>query len=270
MIGLDSPKQSSSRDLEGATGTRARRSFVVLATQRTGSGWVMDRVNNIRGAQGHMELFYPDIRRKPPRAGCNDYGRFVETGRQFASGRRPRAVFAYLDGLYARPGTVGFKLMYSQLRQYPEILLYLLRHRLSVVHLVRENHLDVLISEELARVTGTAHATVEEGVQDASVVELDPDIVAERVQRLGMKQQFFRRLLRVLPVPVHEISYEALLASDAAFVGLCRFLDLEADCEDRAGSRLVKRQRAPHCEVISNYRQVADALARAGHQQFLH
>ncbi|MBA2237372.1 MAG: hypothetical protein H0W24_01520 [Lysobacter sp.] len=178
---------------------QARTPFVLLAMQRTGSGWVMDRISNVPGAQGHMELLFHLRRQKPPMAGCNDYPRVVEM-RARLSKRRTAAVFEYLDGLYRRPGSVGFKLMYSQLRQNPQILPHLVRRRVRIVHLVRENLLDIPLSEELARVTGTSHVSRDQALRQVQVA-LDPATLVARVRRLAGKRQLVQGLLALLPMP---------------------------------------------------------------------
>lgn len=242
--------------------------FLVLTSQRTGSGWLMDRINNVPGAQGHMELFYHDVRRKPAMAGCNDYLRFVEQRSEL--GRRPRAVFTYLDRLYARPGAVGFKLMYSQLREYPDILPYLALRRIRIVHLVRMNHLDVVISEALAQATGTAHVTVDDGEQRPVVVDVDAATIVQRVRWLESKQRTMRALIGVLPCPVLEVSYESLCEDDAAFDRVVGFIGASTATAAKPASRLVKRQRLPHEQVLCNYSDVAAALTRAGYRRLLH
>lgn len=243
------------------------RRFIVLTTQRTGSSWLMDRINSVPGGEGHMELFYHLPRREPPRAGCNDYPRFVEIGTRF--GRRPRAVFDYLDRLYSRPGAVGFKLMYSQLRQYPETLAYIVRRRLHIVHLRRRNHLDVVLSECLARKTGRFHATTGEGYQQKGVIEVDAADVAKRVRRLDRKHKAMSTLLRLLPNPVFEVAYEDLCESGASFLELCGFIGLPGEQEDRSREKLIKTQRAPHRALIHNYDEVREALAGVGFQHLL-
>ncbi|HEX6929283.1 MAG TPA: hypothetical protein VF267_08535 [Gammaproteobacteria bacterium] len=225
----------------------------------------MDRINSVPGTQGHMELFYHSPRRAPPRAGCNDYPRFVEVRR----GLRPAAVFRYLDEFYSRPGTIGFKLMYPHIRQYPEILLYLLMHRVSVIHLVRNNHLDVILSEHLANKSGRFHAVREEDYEQKEVISLDPATVAESVRWLDRKQRMVRAMLRALPVPVHEVSYESLCHDNSAFISVCDFIGIAGEREDREKSHLVKTQRSPHSRVISNYQEIRAALALAGYQHLL-
>lgn len=242
------------------------RDFLVLTTQRTGSSWLMDRLDSVPGVQGHMELFYNFPRRSPGRAGRNDYPRFIETP---SDRRRPWSVFDYLDGLYARAGSIGFKLMYSQLREYPEILPYVVRHRLPIIHLVRNNHLDVVLSEQLASTTGTYHSTKEEGYEQRASIELEPREVAALVQRLARKQQLVRRMLRMVPTPVHEVAYESLCHSNTPFLDMCDFIGVHGEREDREHSRLVKTQRSPHSAVIANYQEVRAALTLAGYQHLL-
>lgn len=226
----------------------------------------MDRLDSLPGVQGHMELFYNFPRRTPGRAGSNDYSRFIETR---SDRHRPWSVFDYLDGLYARPEAVGFKLMYSQLREYPEILGYVAWHRLPIIHLVRNNHLDVVLSEQLASKTGTYHSTREDGYEQRDAIELEPREVAALVRRLARKQQLIRRMLKVIPNPVYEVAYESLCHSNAPFLEMCDFIGAHGEREDREHSHLVKTQRSPHSAVISNYQEVRTALTLAGYQHLL-
>lgn len=246
------------------------RNFIVVSTQRTGSSWLMGRINSVTGAQGHLELFYDDIRRAPARAGRNDYPRFFEIGDTFPGRTRVARIFAYLDKFYSRPGAVGFKVMYSQLRQYPEVLLYIAVRRLAVVHLVRRNDLDVILSGELAKATKTFHATLDENPQEAPAVALDAQAVVNRIGRLEKKRSIMRQLLRILPAPVHEVSYEELNARNEAFLSVCDYLGIPGELEDRSQQRLSKRQRLPLEKAITNFEEVRVRLIRGGYGQLLH
>lgn len=249
--------------------TQSRTPFVLLTMQRTGSGWIMDRINNVPSAQGHMELFLHFARRKPPRAGRNDYPRFVEMRPQLPR-RRISAVFEYLDGLYQRPGAVGFKLMYSQLLQNPEILAYLfLRRPVRIVHLVRHNLLDMLVSGELARVSGTSHVSRRDPLEKVQVA-LEPDRIVPQLRRLERKRRLMHGVLALLPNPVEEIAYEAMCRDSGEFERLCDFLGISAADEDTGMTQLVKRQRASHDEVLLNFREFGTAVRRGGYQDLLH
>src|SRR5690606_17847070 len=144
-------------------------------------------------------------------------------------------------------------LMYSQMRQYPETLAYILRRRLLIVHLVRRNHLDVVLSECLARKTGRFHATAEEGYRQKGVLEVDAADVARRVRRLDRKNRAFSAMLRMLPNPVHEVGYEELCTSDAPFLELCGFLGIDGSKEDRSREQLIKKPRAPQRVLSHNH-----------------
>jgi hypothetical protein len=117
----------------------------------------MDLLNMQANVEAHGELFLKHDRLRPAIAGRSDYRRFVEVHRTSGLMRVTR-VFSYLNRLYRAPRTVGFKLMYTQLREYPEILAYLAIRRIRVVRLTGRNQLDVIVSDDLARLTGTSHA----------------------------------------------------------------------------------------------------------------
>ena len=124
----------------------ANSKFVVLTTHRSGSQWVMSTLSNYQGVSAHGELFLPRPRLPTKKRDSNlVYARFIETKFGHFTAR-PFSVFSYLNTLYSMPGKVGFKLMYKQLGLYPEILAYLLRHHVHVIHLVRRNYLDVMLS----------------------------------------------------------------------------------------------------------------------------
>src|SRR5688572_2767565 len=104
-------------------------------------------LNKVQGIEAHGELFLRLPRLKPAIAGRADYLRFSEIYN--APGlRRSYLIWRYLDELFCRSRTVGFKLMYPQLRQYPELFAYIVSRRVRIVHLTRINQLDVVISEE--------------------------------------------------------------------------------------------------------------------------
>src|SRR5687768_11132775 len=129
--------------------------FVVLTSARSGSTWLMDLLNKRSGMEAHGELFLGRPRLSPAIAGRADFPRFIEVHGVTGPMRLPY-VFSYLNTLYRPPRTVGFKLMYGQLRKHPEILTYMMIRRLRVVHLIRRNHIDVIVSEEVAKLTGTS------------------------------------------------------------------------------------------------------------------
>jgi hypothetical protein len=218
----------------------------------------MDLLNSSPEVEGHQELFYPYPRRAPPKAGCNDYLRYVETPPRIKI--RPFAVFKYLDGLYQRDCSVGFKLMYSHMRSYPEILWYIGNRKINVIHLIRANALDVLISEAVAAVTGTSHNVRSNQQDKIPAVKLNPRKVLRQLKRLDSKIRWARRLLEFAHTPVIEITYEELRQDPAALNRLLDFLNVPL-MKELPESSLTKRTNRDHPEVIDNYEEIRSILS---------
>ena len=235
--------------------------FVVLTSQRSGSTWLMSILNSIENTSAYGELFT----RKRRVAGANEwdsdvaYLRFVETepnGLAF----RPFSVFSYLDASYRQLGVVGFKLMYSQVRRIPETWAYLVRHRMRVVHLVRQNHLDAMISGAIAAKTGQAHQLVGQPDLGNIQIRLDLETLSDRLKRLRRNIMVARRLLRWCRLPHIEVAYEDLLRGPSHFSLIWDFLSIKHE-GPMPQSNLVKRRKGGHVDVISNYHEVKEALA---------
>jgi LPS sulfotransferase NodH len=239
--------------------TRGTR-YVVLTTQRNGSTWVMSILNSLEGVSAQGELFLPRPRVHERRWDSDfAYPRYVES-RAEVGRLRPLSVVRYLDRFYgSTDDAVGFKLMYSQVKTYPETLLYLRRHRIPTVHLVRENHLDVLISFALKREIGRAHILAE-GDRPAEVgVELPVDSLVSDLERLQRKHDIARRLLRLLRMRHLEISYEYLAADPGRFGEVLAFLGIPANLE-LASSNILRTRVGSQGDVVRNYDDVRRAL----------
>ena len=76
---------------------------------------------------------------------------------------RLREGFRYLDKLCSRRRATGIKLMCSQLRRHPELLVWLTLRRVPVVHLFRSNALDVVISTALAQKRAAHNSCARDG-----------------------------------------------------------------------------------------------------------
>ena len=165
----------------------------------------------------------------------------------------------YLDDLYApRPATdaVGMKLMYSQLKERPWLLAYMVLRRVRVVHLVRTNLLDVILSGETAKARNQYHALASDKVAP-SAVSLPVEQLLSDLESLQQSVDRIRRLLRLLPVPSVEVSYEELTRDEAAFRPVFSLLGVEPRS---LSSRFVKLNRAPKTELIANYAEVERML----------
>jgi hypothetical protein len=218
----------------------------------------MDLLNMQPGVEAHGELFLDERRSSPAIASRTDFPRFIEETRAKGS-MRISDVFSYLSRLYGAPRTVGFKLMYGQLRRYPEILAYLAVRRVRIVHLVRQNHLDVIISEDLAKLTGTSHVPAGRQYQ-VPKVHLDTATLADRMRRRNRRPWQARWLIRLSMCRHIEVEYESLLEGDREFARIATFLQIEGAAR-RGESILAKRGSQSHRESISNYDEVRNALS---------
>ena len=237
----------------------ARTHFVVFTTQRNGSTWLMSVLNGLDGVSAQGELFLPRPR-SPERRWDSDFAlpRYVESKRAHGS-VRPFSVFNYLSALYRGEGTVGFKLMYSQLRRYPEILPYLMKKRIRVVHLVRSNHLDVLISFAIKSEIGKAHILSPEDRPSDVEVDLDTRSLLRDLRKLQLKHSMGRTVLRLARLKHIEVAYEDLVADSARFDRVREFLGIPAD-QGVPRSNILKTRTGGQQQVIANYEEVRAVL----------
>lgn len=219
----------------------------------------MSVLNALDGVTAQGELFLPRPR-SPERRWDSDFAlpRYVES-RDDVGRVRPFSVFRYLDALYASQGWVGFKLMYSQLRSYPEILLYLRRRRIRVIHLVRRNHLDVLISFAVKRAIGRAHILEESDRPSEIRVELPPDKLVGSLRWLQRKHDVARLVLRASRLRHLEVAYEDLVVDPEHYASIFGFLGLPSTTEPPR-SNILKSREGSQSDVVRNYEDVRRVL----------
>ncbi|HEY0417273.1 MAG TPA: hypothetical protein VGC78_12895 [Gaiellaceae bacterium] len=227
--------------------------FVVFATQRTGSSWVASMLGSHPAVETYGELFQRGAKRDT----AFDPYFLAHGGRR---NRRRRLTFRFLDALYAaQPGidAIGFKLMYQDVKENPAILAYLARRKVRVVHLVRANLLDVVVSNETARARGRYHA---EGAVEQVAVAVDAESLVRRLRSLERKVKVARTAVAAAFVPHVEVSYESLLAEPRRFADLLRFLDV-CDPDTPLTSQLRKLNSLRKEDTISNFAEVERALS---------
>ncbi len=245
--------------MKRSSGTGGR--FVVLTTQRNGSTWLMSLLNQVDGVAAHGELFLPRPRVQGVRRWDSDfaYPRYVER-QPDGPLPRPFSTFSYLRKLYDQPELVGFKLMYSQLRSFPEILGYLIRHRVPVVHLIRQNHLDVLISFALKTQLGRAHILSGQEEAQEMRVRLETEGLLDRLEQLERKHRIARRTLALSRLPSIEIAYEEAVQDEgAAFGSIWKLLSLDGPVQVPE-SNVVRIRKGGQAKVVENYEEVTSLI----------
>lgn len=262
--GRDEAYRRSRHEQPSMTGAAASPSrFVILATQRTGSTWLTDMLDSHPAISSYEELFLPadEDRRSWGPAHQEFFDNYYQ-GHVKHQWPLTRLFWAlkYLEDLYApRPGTdaVGMKLMYSQLKQRPWLLAYMVLRRVRIVHLVRSNLLDVILSGVTAKARSQYHALASDVVAPSTVTLPANDLVSE-LESLQRSVDRIRVLLKLLPAASIEVSYEELTRNDAAFRPVFGLLGVEPR---RLSSRFAKLNREPKAELIANYAEVQRALS---------
>jgi LPS sulfotransferase NodH len=236
--------------------------FVLFTTNRSGSEWVLSTLNNFPHVSAHSELFLPRQRISENKWDSEfAHPRFVEAKLEGVR-IRPFSVFAYLNAFYRMPGKVGFKLMYKQLGVYPEILFYLIKHHVRVVHLVRRNHLDVMLSYAVKAKLGQSHLLAGQSTPHEMRVELDTRNLLGKLAWLQEQQNVARKMLTWFKLPHLEVAYEDLLRDQGFFHRIGDFLSLNSRGQIPQ-SALVKIRKSGHRDVIGNYDQVREVLVNS-------
>jgi LPS sulfotransferase NodH len=152
--------------------------------------------------------------------------------------------------------------MYSQALAYPEIVPYLMRRRIRVVHLVRRNHLDVLISFELKRAIGKAHILSPNDRPRNLAVEIDTTSLLRDLRRLQLKHSVGRHVLRLSGLRHIEVAYEDLVTDPTRFADVLEFLSIQPP-NALPRSNILKSRGGSQREAVSNYDAVRRVLERS-------
>jgi LPS sulfotransferase NodH len=240
--------------------------FVVLTTQRSGSSWLIDLLNEHPAVVAYPELF------RVGETAVYEYGAsdvplfevMVQPGIWSVSRRLVRWRYRYVRSVYrAHPHAqaVGFKLMYDHTRDHPGLMSILALARVRVVHLVRRGHLGALVSFDLAE--QRRRWFYREGEEIApSRVRVEPQELLRRLEEREGEIERFRRRLARRPVPVLEVTYEDLLEQrDEVLRSVLGFLGV-APADTALKSSLVRVSRPEQlASRIENYEEIRSALA---------
>jgi len=247
------------------------RKFVLLSTQRSGSTWVIDMLNSHPQIKAYEELFLGVWKEKPTWAGAQDvltWNAFWQCAKERGMAFKPVTYFRYLDGIFTpgeRVSAIGFKLMYNQLRHNLPILAYLLVKKVRVVHLIRSNFLNVILSEEAGPIRGIPHTY---GQAKKVTVFLDETHLVQRLRWKEAKVRYAKRIFSHLGVPYLEIVYEDLVADQDKFGEVLSFLAVPPAPQDLS-SALKRLNKSTHQELIGNYESVKNTLDVTRYRELL-
>ena len=156
--------------------------------------------------------------------------------------------------------------MYNQLVRHPEVLAKLVVDNYKIIHLVRENYLDLAISSASMIQNGLIHSKTE---VKANPVTLDPPSLLKYLSRQESFVNLAQLLLKALPVSKLEITYQDLCQEqEATLNSLTNFLEIpNSDYILRSDRKKVNK--GSYRQKIANYEQVRQALSDTKFAQML-
>lgn len=219
--------------------------FVILCLGRTGSTHLQSMLDFHSQARCHAEIFGDG---KPPT--------FATSGDD-----DPKA---FLDRMLAGGGerAVGFKLPINSIELTPEAAT-LVRDdpEIAAIRLSRRNRLAQLVSRQLLATTGVSQSIF--GSYGDATVRLEPRACAAALDRIEADEAALDALCA--DHPTFRIDYEEL-GDERRLDELQRFLGLEPEPLRSWYERLRTR---PLTDTVSNWDEVAAALAGTRHEPFL-
>ncbi|MDY7038162.1 MAG: sulfotransferase [Thermodesulfobacteriota bacterium] len=239
------------------------KKFIILTTQRTGSTWLVDMLNSHPEIITFSELFLENAwRDNPTWAGERHIlmrKAYFRKNKGMLKRLRPFSSFKYLQYVYSlkdSANAIGFKLMYNQLWHFPEILLYLHFNRIYIVHLIRSNLLDVIVSKRAAFIRHSCHSF--DKVAQVRVT-LDTFNLVKILKWSDRKIGFAKRLFASSRLPYLEVEYEELRSKPSKLHDLLRFVGVNPQ-NHKLKTSLKKLNRGSHMEIIANYERVRRTL----------
>jgi LPS sulfotransferase NodH len=147
--------------------------------------------------------------------------------------------------------------MYGQLGAYPYLEQYINDHEVSIVHLVRENYLDLVISNQLAWHTDLFHRRKNEPSPKRRV-RIDVSGLVQELEARSRSIERMRQRCASAKVPVFEITYEQLIADQGEFFSVLEFLGVGSNGVALSSSlqKIVRTQAS----AVENYQEIADVL----------
>ncbi|MBE9140104.1 sulfotransferase [Nodosilinea sp. LEGE 07088] len=247
-------------------GIDQRQKFCIITTQRSGSTWLVKLLNNHPGIRCFDEMLLyrtPDKRRDPNMLRYFDY-------RQAKGGWRPWILLEYMNRFFDEyPGDyeyIGYKVMYDQLVKRPEVIYPLIKQNYKLIHLVRENFLDIVLSKKNMQKNQLAHASQEVKLDK---IYLHPKNLMTELTFLDFKLRTFRAFLAMLPNHSIEISYADLCVDkNEVLAKVLDFFEVESEVVEFKSS-LVKMAKGSYADKIENYRDIEQILKGTRFQYLL-
>lgn len=226
--------------------------IAVVSTQRSGSTWLMQVIDNLKSVDAYGEIFREitsdefagDPKLKPEKM----YYDYLSESYISASD--------YLDEQFSsNDHKVAFKIMYDQIWRDKSCFPMLFRKDLSIVHLIRHDVFAIATSKFVARSSGVWHSasSVDYTGFNVSIFDFKKQIYKELLKKFLAKILF-----RFVYVKTLELSYEKLTSGDVGeLTRFASFMGMELKDLDMS-TKWKKQSDSGKSNAISNYKELQD------------
>ncbi len=234
--------------------------FVLLTKSRSGSKWLTELLDSHADVAAFPELFGgAQVRKDYGADGVPTFDEFLVRSRWSRALPTEANRVAYLRLLHAsapEARAVGAKLVYGHLSR--AILGYLAARRVRIVHLVRTNVFDSVVSYEVGKARGFVGDRSGEPVEPVTL-QLDVRALRKRLEDPEYSIVSGRAAIQHWRLPFLDVYYEELVGRrDETLARVLRFLGVAPEA-DGLRSAFVTVDR--HDVVIENMPEVRDELA---------
>lgn len=180
--------------------------------------------------------------------------------------RRQHLIDAFLTEIFIPAENVkarGIRLSYEQAHKYPEILQWVLKNDVRVIHLLRENSLKAIVSHFTARKRGVHHVTSQ---VEQVTVRLSPATLKKLLIKRNSDTEKYRQMFK--DRQYCEVCYETFVKNREAesrrifdFLQIDQFMNLT--------SNLVKQNPDSLKDILENYEEVSQAFKGTAFEKYL-
>ena len=173
----------------------------------------------------------------------------------------PRLYLSFLE-LYAREESYfGFKVMCNQLLRKPWLAVLVKRKGYAVLHLTRNNLLDVYISfQNMNKVKPHLRLDDLAGIKEFDPIRVDPEQAFVTMRGLIRRERMARAVMWLCGIRMETVEYGRLAAGNTdELEKLNRFIGRPVDLFSKNG--LQKLSRTDTAQKIINYREVISYLS---------
>jgi|GEM_PF-2509288 len=245
--------------------------FILVGHPRTGSTLFRELMNQNPQVQMYSELFHPnELERKTTHAIPTDQGTiYYNNPKEDAFDFLKREVWNYKNS--ERYDAVGFKL-FSERVQTEGTERFFARIKdefgdVKIIHLVRDNLLDVWVSRKLAEKSGVWRLQIDaqrDAYDKVDRIDIDPEELGKFFENTSMMTDFFRR--HFSGTGYIEVNYDKLVATPQNEIDrMHRFLDV---LPHSVQIHLQKQNKRPLIETVTNYHEIAARFEQSPYSSF--